>query len=166
MTPADDEIKRTPLVVVKGTCCFLGQSLLLLRGRCLVSATSVFSMDQCNIRVIPGTHHAHNRTLTITFRCYVIIAMNLCQPLLKVLSKSLCLLRCFIGDEDKTDAPNRRNWRSEVIYVVLCFFYRGINKQLSQVVDTLFASPIINSNNKYTLLLFIYIISWPCKYIS
>jgi hypothetical protein len=32
-------------------------------------------------------------------------------------------------------------------------FYREINKQLSQVVDTLFVSPIINSNNKYTLLL-------------
>ena len=29
--------------------------------------------ESCNIRVIPGTHHARNRTLTITFRCYVII---------------------------------------------------------------------------------------------
>jgi hypothetical protein len=48
--------------------------------------------EECNIRVIPGTHHVHNCTLTITFRCYVIIAMNLYQPLLKVLSKSLCLL--------------------------------------------------------------------------
>jgi hypothetical protein len=40
-------------------------------------------------------------------------------------------------------------------------FYRGINKQLSQVVDTLFVSPIINSNNIYTLLLHIeeYIVS-------
>jgi uncharacterized membrane protein YdcZ (DUF606 family) len=38
-------------------------------------------------------------------------------------------------------------------------FYRGINKQLSQVVDTLFVSPIINSNNKYTLLLFIFIMT-------
>ena len=35
----------------------------------------------------------------------------------------------------------------------LVVFYRGLNKQLSQVVDTLFVSPIITSNNKYTLLL-------------
>jgi hypothetical protein len=35
-------------------------------------------------------------------------------------------------------------------------FYREINKQFSQVVDTLFVSPIINSNNKYPLLFFIY----------
>jgi hypothetical protein len=35
-------------------------------------------------------------------------------------------------------------------------FIMDINKQFSQVVDTLFVSPIINSNNKYTLLLSIY----------
>jgi hypothetical protein len=36
-----------------------------------------------NIRVILGTHHAHNRTLTITFRCYVIIVYLFMSAIIK-----------------------------------------------------------------------------------
>ena len=39
--------------------------------------------SDCNIRVIPGTHHAHNRTLTITFRCYVIIVYGFMSAIIK-----------------------------------------------------------------------------------
>jgi hypothetical protein len=47
----------------------------------------------------------------------------------------------------------------------LVVFYREINKQFSQVVDILFASTIINSNNEYILLLFIYITGFEAKEI-
>ena len=37
----------------------------------------------CTIRVIPGTHHTHNRTLTIMFRCYVIIVNGFMSAIIK-----------------------------------------------------------------------------------
>ena len=56
--------------------------------------------EEGNIRVIPGTHHAQNRTLTITFRCYVIIVIVFMSAIIKStveisLSPTMFHIRCI-----------------------------------------------------------------------